>query len=69
MREGLAFGVQRGDADHQSGTAATHRVVGARPSAKHGLCRVERGLDRRILRKMMKSEKIYTTFLPVVQIV
>ena len=33
------------------------------------LCRVETGLDRGILRKMMKSEEIYTTFLPVVQIV
>ena len=27
------------------------------------------GLDRRILRKMMKSEEIYATFLPIVQIV
>jgi predicted transposase YbfD/YdcC len=27
------------------------------------------GLDRRILRKMMKSEEIQATFLPIVQIV
>ena len=37
--------------------------------AADGLALLETGLDRRILRKIMKSEEIYATFLPVVQIV
>jgi hypothetical protein len=49
--------------------ATVTRAAGAETLADRPPMPRRVGRDRGILRKMMKSEEIYTTFLPVVQIV
>ena len=58
--------------DEANAPGVVGRIVRLKPDLLQGTRSFvphREGLDRRILRKMMKSEEIYATFLPIVQIV